>query len=192
VRERDERVDRTLIEAARSGDEEAFASIARGSADRLFAVAHRILRDVGRAEDAVQQTLVTAWRQLPELREVDRFEAWIHRILVHACYAEAKRARRWSANVRMLSVDGPATPDTTLSVATRDALDRGFRRLPSEQCAVFVLHHYLDLPLGEIAETLGIPLGTVKSRLHYATASLRAALEADARPSIPASRERMA
>jgi RNA polymerase sigma-70 factor, ECF subfamily len=192
VRTREQRVDRTLIEAARSGDEEAFASIARGSADRLFAVAHRILRDVGRAEDAVQQTLVTAWRQLPELREVDRFEAWIYRILVHACYAEAKRARRWSANVRMLSVDGPATPDTTLSVATRDALDRGFRRLPSDQCAVFVLHHYLDLPLGEIADTLGIPLGTVKSRLHYATASLRAALEADARPSTPASRERMA
>ena len=74
----------------------------------------------------------------------------------------------------------------------RDALDRGFRRLPSDQRAVFVLYHYLDLPLGEIAETLGVPLGTVKSRLHYATASLRAALEADARPSTPASRERMA
>jgi RNA polymerase sigma-70 factor, ECF subfamily len=137
-------VDRTLIEAARSGDEEAFASIARSSADRLFAVAYRILRDIGRAEDAVQQTLVQAWRQLPELREVDRFEAWIHRILVHACYDEAKRARRWSANVTMLPVDGPATPDTTLSVATRDALDRGFRRLPPEQCAVFVLHHSPD------------------------------------------------
>ncbi len=185
-------MDRTLIEAARSGDEEAFASIARGSADRLFAVAHRILRDVGRAEDAVQQTLVTAWRQLPELREADRFEAWIHRILVHACYAEAKRARRWSANVRMLSVDGPATPDTTLGVATRDALDRGFRRLPPEQSAVFVLHHYLGWPLSEIAETLGVPLGTVKSRLHYATSSLRAALEADARTPTSASRERMA
>lgn len=185
-------MDRTLVEAARSGDEEAFASIARGSADRLFAVAHRILRDFGRAEDAVQHTLVTAWRQLPELREVDAFDAWIHRILVHACYAEAKRAQRWSANVRMLSVDEPATPDTTLSVATRDALDRGFRRLPPEQCAVFVLHHYLDLPLGEIAGTLRVPLGTVKSRLHYATASLRAALEADARPSTPASRKRMA
>ena len=88
-----------LVEAARSGDEEAFASIARGSADRLFAVAHRILRDVGRAEDAVQQTLVTAWRELPALREIERFEAWIHRILVHACYAEAKRASKWSANV---------------------------------------------------------------------------------------------
>ncbi len=185
-------MDRTLIEAARSGNEEAFASIARGSADRLFAVAHRILRDVGLAEDAVQQTLVTAWRQLPELREVDRFDAWIHRILVHACYAEARRARRWSANVRMLSVDGPATPDTTLGVATRDALDRGFRRLPPEQRAVFVLHHYLGWPLAEIAETLGVPLGTVKSRIHYATSSLRAALEADARPSTPASRERMA
>ena len=77
-------MDRTLIEAARSGDEEAFASIARGSVDRLYAVAHRILRDVGLAEDAVQQTLVTAWRELPGLREVDRFEGWIHRILVHA------------------------------------------------------------------------------------------------------------
>ena len=185
-------MDRTLIEAARSGNEEAFASIARGSADRLFAVAHRILRDVGRAEDAVQQTLVTAWRELPGLREVERFDAWIHRILVHACYAEAKRARRWSANVRMLPVDGPATPDTTLGVATRDALDRGFRRLPPDQRAVFVLHHYLGWPLAEIAETLGVPLGTVKSRIHYATSTLRAALEADARPSTPASRERMA
>ncbi|HMJ80897.1 MAG TPA: RNA polymerase sigma factor [Candidatus Dormibacteraeota bacterium] len=185
-------MDRTLIEAARSGDEEAFASIARGSADRLFAVAHRILRDVGRAEDAVQQTLITAWRELPDLREVDRFEAWIHRILVHACYAEAKRARRWSVNVRVLPVDGPATPDTTLSVATRDALDRGFRRLPPDQRSVFVLHHYLGWPLSEIAETLGIPLGTVKSRLHYATTSLRAALEADDRIDTRTSRERMA
>jgi RNA polymerase sigma-70 factor, ECF subfamily len=187
-----ERVDRTLIEAARSGDEEAFASIARGSADRLFAVAHRILRDVGRAEDAVQQTLVTAWRELPGLREVERFDAWIHRILVHACYAEARRAQRWSANVKVLSIDQSTTPDVALSLAARDALERGFRRLPPEQSAVFVLHHYLGLPLGEIAEQLGVPLGTVKSRMHYATASLRAALDADARTATPASRERMA
>src|SRR5512144_1346685 len=86
-----------LVEAARSGDEEAFAAIARGSADRLFAVAHRILCDVGRAEDAVQQTLVTAWRELPQLRDIDKFEAWIHRILVNACYVEANRASRWGA-----------------------------------------------------------------------------------------------
>ncbi len=140
----------------------------------------------------MQQTLVTAWRQLPELREVDRFEAWIHRILDHACYAEAKRARRWSANVRALPVDEPSTPDTTLSLETRDALERGFRRLPSEQCAVFVLHHYLGWELTEIADSLVIPVDTVKSRIHYATGSLRAALEADARTSTPASRERMA
>ncbi len=184
-------MDRALIEAARSGDEEAFASIARGSADRLFAVAHRILRDVGRAEDAVQQTLVTAWRELPGLREVERFDAWLHRILVHACYAEAKRAKRWSSNVRVVSFE-QSEPDSSAGVATRDALERGFRRLPPEQTAVFVLHHYLDWPLGRIAETLGTPLGTVKSRLHYATSTLRAALEADARTTVPGSRERTA
>src|SRR3990172_12166139 len=101
MRERgSERVDRTLVEAARSGDEEAFASLARGSADRLYAVAHRILRDVDRAEDAVQQTLVAAWRELPGLREGERFDAWLHRILVQACYAEARRARGWSVKVQ--------------------------------------------------------------------------------------------
>lgn len=185
-------MDLALVEAARSGDEEAFASIARGSADRLYAVAYRILRDVGRAEDAVQQTLVTAWRELPGLRAVDRFDAWIHRILVHACYAEWNRAARWSANVVALPLEGPSSPDPTVDVATRDALERGFRRLPPEQRAVFVLHHYLGWPLSEIAGTLGIPVGTVKSRLHYATSSLRAALEADARTPATASRGRPA
>jgi RNA polymerase sigma-70 factor (ECF subfamily) len=92
----------------------------------------------------------------------------------------------------VLSIDGSTTPDTALSVATRDALERGFRRLPPEQAAVFVLHHYLGWPLGEIAASLGVPLGTVKSRIHYATTSLRAALEADARTATPTSRERMA
>ena len=185
-------MDRALVEAARSGDEEAFASIARGSADRLFRIAHRILRDVGRAEDAVQQTLVTAWTELPGLRESERFEAWIHRILVNACYAEAKRATKWSSNVVALTIEGPSTPDAAQDVAVRDALERGFRRLPTEQRAAFVLHHYLGLSLGEIAETLDVPTGTVKSRLRYATSTLRAALEADARTTTPASRERMA
>jgi RNA polymerase sigma-70 factor, ECF subfamily len=185
-------MDRALVEAARSGDEEAFASIARGSADRLFGIAHRILRDIGRAEDAVQQTLVTAWKELPGLRESERFDAWIHRILVHACYDEAKKASQWSANVVTLSIEGPATPDRSGDVATRDALERAFRRLPPEQRAAFVLHHYLGWSLGEIAETLDVPTGTVKSRLRYATSTLRAALEADARTTTPASRERMA
>jgi RNA polymerase sigma-70 factor (ECF subfamily) len=184
-------VDRTLVEAARFGDEEAFASIARGSADRLFTIAHRILRDVDRAEDAMQHALVTAWRELPGLRDVDRFDAWLNRILVHACYAEARRARAWSANIRLLPADGPAVADTTIEVITRDLLDRGFRRLPTEQRAIFVLHHHLGLRLVEIAETLGIPLGTVKSRLHHATSALRAAIEADSRTDV-SSRERMA
>ena len=186
-------MERMLVEAARTGDEEAFAAIARGLADRLFAVAYRILRDVGRAEDAVQETLVTAWRELPGLREAERFEAWIHRILVYACYAEARRTRRWSASLRVVSIEASMTDqDATQAVATRDALERGFRRLPPEQSSVFVLHHYLGWPLGEIAETLGVPLGTVKSRMHYATGSLRAALEADSRTVAPMSRERMA
>jgi RNA polymerase sigma-70 factor (ECF subfamily) len=184
-------VDRTLVEAARSGDPEAFASIARGSADRLFVIAHRILRDVDRAEDAVQHALVTAWRELPGLREADRFDAWLNRILVHACYSEARRARAWSANIRVLPVDGPSVADSTLDVIRRDVLDRGFRRLPAEQRALLVLHHHLGLRLGEIADTLGIPLGTVKSRMHHATNALRAAIEADDRTAYP-SRERMA
>lgn len=170
-----------LVELARRGDEEAFADLARAVGDRLMAIAYRILRDVDRAEDAVQQTLVTAWRELPTLRDDDRFEAWLRRILVHACYAEARHRRRWANNVRVLPVDGPAGPDEIATVLDRDRLDRGFRRLPPQQAAIFVLHHYVGLTLPEIADELGVPLGTVKSRLHYATQSLRAALDADAR-----------
>jgi RNA polymerase sigma-70 factor (ECF subfamily) len=173
---------RDLVDLARAGDEEAFAALARASSDRLLAIAYRILRDLGRAEDAVQVTLVAAWRELPGLRDPDRFDAWIRRLLVHACYAELRRGRRWSDTVRVLPIDGPVGPDTSLSVVDRDQLERGFRRLPPEQRAVFVFHHYLGLTLSEVADELGIPLGTVKSRLSYATSALRAALEADARP----------
>ena len=182
----------TLVERARAGDEEAFASLARAAGDRLLSIAYRILRDLGLAEDAVQQTLVLAWRELPSLRDVERFDAWIHRLLVNACYREARRGRRWATNVRVLPVDGPAAPDDFASVVERDQLERGFRRLPPEQRAVFVFHHYVGLTLPETAEQLGVPLGTVKSRLHYATNTLRAALEADLRSSTDTSRERMA
>jgi RNA polymerase sigma-70 factor (ECF subfamily) len=166
---------------AKAGDEEAFATLARACGDRLLAVAFRILRDLGLAEDAVQQTLVIAWREIRGLRDPDRFDAWIHRLLVHECYAEHRRARRWTANVRALPADGPSGPDDIVTVAHRDQLERGFRRLPAEQRAVFVFHHYLGLSLPEVADQLAVPLGTVKSRLHYATAALRAALDADAR-----------
>ena len=164
------------------GDREAFGVLVVHTSDRLYAIATRILRDTELAEDALQGALLTAWRQLPTLRDPDRFDAWVRRLLVHACYAEARRQRSWAANVRVLPVDGPAAPDASLSVIDRDALDRAFRRLTVEQRAVFVLHHHVGLPLVEIAETLGIPAGTARSRLHYATRALRAAVEADAAP----------
>ena len=181
-----------LVERARAGDEEAFASLARGAGDRLLAIAYRILRDLGLAEDAVQQTLVLAWRELPALRDVDKFDAWLRRLLVNACYREARRGRHGAANVHLLPVEGPAAPDDADSVVARDQLERGFRRLPPEQRAVFVFHHYLGLTLPEVADELGVPLGTVKSRLHYATNSLRAALEADLRLPTDTSREHLA
>jgi RNA polymerase sigma-70 factor (ECF subfamily) len=170
------------------GDEGAYASLASTGGDRLLAIAFRILRDLGRAEDAVQVALVGAWRDLPTLRDPDHFEAWLTQLLVRACYGEARRQRRWSANVRVMPSDGATSPDLALAVADRDQLDRGFQRLPADQRAVFVLHHHLGWTLAEIAETLEIPLGTAKSRLHYATQTLRAALEADARTVIPAER----
>ena len=175
-------MDRDLVELAQHGDREAFAILARTHGDRLMAIAQRILRDVGRAEDAVQQALVIAWRELPNLRDPDRFDAWLQRLLVNASYAEARRSRDWSANVRLLPVDGPAGLDESMSIDDRDRIDRGFRRLPPDQRAVLVFTHYLALTPTEIAERLGIPVGTVRSRLHYAHRAMRAAIEADERP----------
>ena len=169
-----------LVERAQGGDEDAFGALVDEDGGRLFAIAYRILRDVDQAEDAVQVALVNAWRDLPTLRDPARFEAWLTRILVRACYAEAGRGRRWNANMRVLPIDIP-TSDPTSSVADRDRLDRGFRRLPTDQRAIVVLHHYLGWSQAEIAASLDIPLGTVKSRLFYATSALRAAIEADDR-----------
>jgi RNA polymerase sigma-70 factor (ECF subfamily) len=172
-------VDRDLVEQARRGDRDAFSVLVNQVSDALYAVAQRILRDPGLAEDALQNALVLAWRRLPHLRDSERFEAWIHRILVHACYDESRRARPWIAAVRVVPVDGLSTPDGSATLADRDELERAFRRLPIDQRAVFVLHHYLGLPLVEIAEMLEIPAGTARSRLHYATRGLREALLAD-------------
>jgi len=179
---------RDLVERAQDGDRDAFAALVGMTSDRMYGLAVRILRDGVLAEDALQGALITVWRQLPTLRDPDRFEAWVRRLLVHACYAEARRRRTWTANVRLLPVDGPAGRDDLISVDDRDALDRAFRRLSIEQRVVFVLHHHQGLPLVEIADTLGIPAGTARSRLHYATRVLRAAIEADAVPVLPEGR----
>lgn len=177
-------MDIELIGRAQHGDEQAFASLALAVGDRLHAVAQRILRDLDLAEDATQQALLTIWRDLPQLRDPARFEAWAYRILVRACYAEGRRTRRWAPNLYLLPADEPQVRDGMASVHDRDQLERGFRRLSIEHRAVVVLHHYLDLPLDTVAETLGVPAGTVRSRLHHAMRGLRAALEADARPTV--------
>jgi RNA polymerase sigma-70 factor, ECF subfamily len=168
-----------LVERASGGDESAFAELVDLDGDRCYAIAYRILRDVERAQDAVQQAFLLAWRELPRLRDPERFEVWLHRLVVNACYEEFRRYRRWSANVRSLPVDGPGGPDETVSVDDRDALERAFRRLSPEHRAVVVPHHHPGFPLASIAEVAGVPLGTVKSRLHYATRILREALAAD-------------
>jgi RNA polymerase sigma-70 factor (ECF subfamily) len=179
---------RDLVVRAQQGDREAFAGLVNLTSDRMYAIAVRVLRDSDLAEDALQSALLTAWRQLPNLRDPDRYEAWVRKVLVHACYAEARRRRAWAANVRVLPVDGPVGPDEIVSVDDRDTLDRAFRRLSVEQRAVFVLHHHQGLPLVEIAETLGIPAGTARSRLHHATRVLRGAIDADERTVAPQGR----
>ena len=166
-----------LVERAKRGDQDAFASLAAASADRCYALAYRILRDPHRAQDAAQQALLGAWRDLPTLRDVDRFDAWLHRLVVNACYVEARSERRWVARVRVLRAE-PESADIARGVAARDELETAFRQLSPEHRAVVVLHHHLGYQLTEIAETLGIPAGTARSRLHHAIRQLRAVLDA--------------
>jgi RNA polymerase sigma-70 factor (ECF subfamily) len=174
-------MDSALVVRAQGGDREAFSTIAAASYSRLHRVAQNILSDVDLADDATQEALVSMWRHLPRLREPARFEAWSCRVLVNACYTEARKNRRWLPALDP-ELDEDAGSVAALSgVVYRDQLERAFRRLPIDQRAVVVLHHYLDQPLETVAEVLDIPVGTVHSRLHRAMGALRAALEADAR-----------
>ena len=172
---------RALVDRAKQGDDEAFDALARTVGDRCMAIAHRILRDSDLAEDAVQAALITAWRELRTLRDPDRFEPWLHRILTYECYAAARRRRRWSVPLRILPGNGPREPGDILNVHDRDELERAIRRLTLEQRAVLVFHHYLGLSLTEVAARLDLPIGTVKSRLHHATTAMRASIDADSR-----------
>ncbi len=171
---------RDLVEAAARGDHDAFEALATSAADRLYAVARLILRQTDLAEDAVQEALVRAWQQLPSLRDPDRFDAWLYRLVVNACADQGRQLRRWSQQVQSIPVQ-TSVGDDTGSVADRELLERGFSRLKPEQRAVVVLHFHSGFSAAEIAEMLGIPEGTARSRLHYATEAMRAALKADAR-----------
>jgi RNA polymerase sigma-70 factor (ECF subfamily) len=169
-----------LVRQARQGDRDAFDILLTDVVDHLYRIARLILRDFDRAEDAVQEALVRCWRDLPSLRDPDRFDAWLNRILMRAITDEARSRRGFVLNIVPLR-DERFEADSSGTLADRDELARVFERLSVEHRTIVVLHHYLGMTVAEAARTIGVPAGTAKSRLHYATEALRAALEADAR-----------
>ena len=177
-----------LVDRARRGDREAFSVLAGGAVDRLYGIARLILRDTELAEDATQDALVRAWRDLPTLRDVERFDAWLYRLIVRSCADVGRHRRRWRAEVTILQSE-PAEPDRVSDLADRDQLERGLRRLNDAQRTILVMHFYIGLSPKETAEALAIPVGTAKSRLHYAIEALRAALAADERSAVATVRE---
>lgn len=171
-----------LVQRARSGDRDAFDVLMAALIDHLYRIARLILRDVDSAEDAVQEALVRCWRDLPTLRDPDRFDAWLNRLLLNAITDEARaRSRRRRAVNVMVLYREPTQVDSVGAIANRDAIARAFDRLSTPHRTIVVLHHYLGQTVEEAATTIGIPVGTAKSRLHYANEGLRAALEADSR-----------
>ncbi|HEX5014832.1 MAG TPA: RNA polymerase sigma factor [Candidatus Limnocylindrales bacterium] len=178
-----------LVRKGRAGDRDAFDLVMTAQIDHLYRIARLILRDTDRAEDAVQEALVRCWRDLRTLRDPDRFDAWLNRLLLRCVTDEARRERRHAASLVVLNAE-PRQLDDTGTVADRDELARVFGRLSVDHRTMVVLHHYLGFTIEEAAATIGIPVGTAKSRLHYATDALRAALESDAR--VTATRQVMA
>jgi RNA polymerase sigma-70 factor (ECF subfamily) len=167
-------MDADLVVRAQQGDEQAFALLAGHLYGQLQHIALRILRDTDLAKDASQQAALDMWRHLPGLRDPARFEAWAYRLLVNACKREARHQRRPASTAPPRSVD-----DAFGAVIDRDQLERGFRCLSVDQRTVLVLHHYGGMTVEMIAETLEIPVGTVKSRMHRALVEMREALAAD-------------
>src|SRR6476619_5949674 len=174
-------MDRTLVVRAQRGDHVAFERLAAEVAPGLDVVARLITRDPERAKDAVQEALVRAWRDLPGLRDPERFDAWLHRLLVHACYDELRRSRRRPVEGELTGLDRPHPADDIVATADRDEIERGFRHLDADQRLGVVLHFYLDLPSPEVAAALGVPVGTAKSRLHRGLTTLRRTLGAHER-----------
>ena len=177
-----------LVERARSGDREAFAVLAGGAVDRLYAIGRLILHDADLAQDAAQEALVKAWRDLPTLRDVEKFDAWLYRLAIRSCADVGRRRQRWRAEVTILRAE-PSEADRSAELADRDQLERGLRRLTDAQRSILVLRFYVGLPPDELADALDIPVGTAKSRLHYAIEALRASLAADDRGPVPVVRE---
>jgi RNA polymerase sigma factor (sigma-70 family) len=173
-------VDRSeLVDRARRGDRHAFAELVRACGARLDATARLILRDPELAQDAVQDTLIRAWRSLPGLRDPATFDHWLHSLVAHACIDLVRKRRRRVVEVELTPIHFTEVLDHAGDVANRDLLDRALSRLEPEARAVVVLHYYLDLPLPRVAQMLGIPGGTAKSRLHRSLGILRSAMAID-------------
>jgi RNA polymerase sigma-70 factor (ECF subfamily) len=164
---------RTLVERARQGDQVAFTALLDAALGRLDGAARLIVRDPDLARDAVQDACIRAWRDLPGLRDPDRFDGWLHRLTVNACLDQLRRRRRRPIEVEITPIDVPATQDPTGTMADRMALEAALARLSPNHRAVVVMHYYLGMPLPEVAASLRIPNGTAKSRLHHALAALR-------------------
>ena len=176
-----------------TGDREAFTKLVDASIDRLYAAATLILRDGDRAQDAVQEALISAWRDVRSLRNPDSWEAWLHRLMVWACYRVAKKERRRTVvELRAVPSGRSEEHDASDRIAERDRLTRSLDRLPIDQRAVVVLHFYLDRPAAEVADILGIPVGTVKSRLQRGLVALRSAMDDEPEAMVPRSREGVA
>jgi RNA polymerase sigma-70 factor, ECF subfamily len=178
-----------FVLGAQNGDRAAFEHLVRETYDRLYGLARRIVSDPSDAEDVTQDTLMRAWRELPRLREPERFEAWLTKMLVHGCYDLLRGRRRREARVPWILPDAAA--GDPVGIEERERLSSAFARLSPEHRAVLALHFYRDLPAAEIGALLGVPEGTVNSRLYYGTRALRAALEAIDRE-LPSSQERTA
>jgi len=174
-------MDPELVIMAQHGDQEAFETLATMAHPRLYRVALGVLGDAGTADDATQQALIAIWRDLPRLRDPHKFEGWSYRLLVRACYAEAKRRPAWLPASAIGDSHEPVAPDAYADIVQHDQLAHGLRRLSVEHRAVIVLRYMLDLPLDQVADALDVSLGTVASRLNRALTALRAALDADAR-----------
>jgi RNA polymerase sigma-70 factor (ECF subfamily) len=172
---------RDLVVRAMAGEHDAYSELVRRVLAQLYVTARLILRDSDLAEDAVQEALIAAWRDLSGLRDPDRFEAWLRSLLVRCCYREARKAGRHRILATVARAPDGVLPDASDGLADRDEVERAFLTLKPEQRALLVLHFYLGLPLSDTAVALGLPLGTVKTRLYRTTTQMRAALEADAR-----------
>lgn len=173
---------RALIERARRGEHDAFTSLLDVRLARLDGAARLILRDGELARDAVQEAMIRAWRDLPGLRDPERFDAWLHRLLVHACLDLIRRRKRRVIEVELLPFDVPVTPDVSGALADRQLLDQALGGLSPNHRAVVAMHYLLGMPLPDVARSLGIPLGTAKSRLHYALAAMRSTVTAESAP----------